>query len=483
MEGSFQMKFRMNVISVFLILFFSFSNLVFAHEEVKVNPIFENQWSKIGTIKADNIFKTFEFLHSLNIDIAGVDHDAKLIDVLISDIEYDVLTRRGVNVELSSVVGIMRGPDEEYKNPEEIEEILSDFATRFPAITKKVSIGKSLEGRDIWAIKISDNAATDEVNEPSVLFNSMHHAREVMSPEASLDIIETLVTNYGQDGKITNWVDSAEIWVLPMLNVDGNVKMWNYDKWWRKNTRGGYGVDLNRNYPSGWNKCQGSSGAQDSQTYRGPNPASEPETQAMMKFVEKIRPVFDISYHSYSEMVIYPKGCKPERASTADVVEKIGKEVAQKLRYKAGTAWELLYNADGGDIDWMYDAYQVIPFVIELNSRWQGFHPRYRRWRDKTVERNRAGWQHLLERLSGSGIRGQLTNNQKAVSDYTIDIYKVDKTNRFYQTYVGHNTGMYHLVLNPGNYELQFKVNNQVVKKVRHTVGSSLSRANVDLSL
>lgn len=463
-----------------LLTTFSLQN-AFSHEEV--NPIFEKRWSKIGTIKAKNLQSTFALLSHLDIDIAGVDHNQNLIDVLISDIDYDVLQRKGIKVKISETVGVSKGPDAEYKNPEEIEQIVKDFANRYPQITKRISIGKSLEGRDIWAIKISDNAGIDEVYEPAVLFNSMHHAREVMSPEASLDIIETLVKGYGSDANITKWVDSTEIWVIPMFNVDGNNKMWNYDKWWRKNTRGGYGVDLNRNYPAGWNKCNGSSGAQDSQTYRGTNPASEPETQAMMNFVAKIRPVFDISYHSYSELVLYPKGCKPERAATADVVEKIGKELGKKLRYKPGTAWELLYNADGGDIDWMYEAYQVIPYVIELNSRWEGFHPNYKRWRDKTVKRNRAGWQHLLERLSGSGIRGQLTNNQKAVSDYQIDIYKVGRTKDFYQTYVGHKTGMYHLVLNPGQYELQFKVNNQVVKKVKHQVGSTLSRANVDLSL
>src|SRR5690606_27444294 len=110
--------------------------------------------------------------------------------------------------------------------------------------------------------------------------------------------------------------------------------------------------DINRNYPVGWNSCNGSSGRTWAQDYRGESPASEPETQVMMSFVTKIRPVFNISYHSYSELVIFPYGCSPKNAK--GMVEKIGHELGKALDYKAGTAWELLYNADGGDIDWMY---------------------------------------------------------------------------------------------------------------------------------
>lgn len=463
-----------------LILSFMVSSLqIFASEHS--NPIFEKKWSMIGTIKTQNFQNTFKELQQLDIDIAGVDVKANLIDVLITEYDYQTLEEKGFEIEIVQTKGVSKGPDPEYKDPAEIEELVEDFANKFPHLTKRISIGKSLEGRDIWAIKISDNPNQDEIEEPAVLFNSMHHAREVMSPEASLDIIETLLNGYGSDQKITNWIDSYEIWVIPMLNVDGNNKMWNHDKWWRKNNRGGFGVDLNRNYPSGWNKCNGSSGSQSSQTYRGPNPASEPETQAMMNFVAKVRPVFDISYHSYSELVIYPLGCSPERTVNKDVIEKIGQEIGQKLNYKAGTAWELLYNADGGDIDWMYDAYQVIPFVIELNSRMQGFQPNYAKWRDKTVKRNRPGWMHLLERLEQSGVRGMFSINNKAVSDYVVDIFKLGKNREFYHSYIGHHTGMYHIVLNPGEYELVFKVNNQIVKKVKQVINTNLARTNVNV--
>ena len=160
---------------------------------------------------------------------------------------------------------------------------------------------------------------------------------------------------------------------------------------WRKNARGGYGVDINRNYPYAWNSCNGSSSSRYAQDFHGDSAASEPETQVMMEYVRSVHPVISISYHSYSEIVIYPYGCSGQHTETKAVVEKIGKELASKLKtddgkdtYTAGTAPDLLYSVDGGDIDWLYAVGQVIPFVIEVNSSSQGFQPSYSRWRDKT---------------------------------------------------------------------------------------------------
>lgn len=182
----------------------------------------------------------------------------------------------------------------------------------------------------------------------------------------------------------------------------------------------------------------------------------------MMKFIKNIRPVFDISYHAYSQLVIYPYGCRGQKTQTKEVVEKIGKELASLLDYTPGTAWETLYNADGGDIDWMYEAYQVIPYVLEVNSSRNGFHPDFEK-RDPTVKRNRKGWQHLLNRVQGSGVRGvfQVNNETK---EFKIKAYKVKgKSRELFQDYVGHMTGAYHLVLNPGKYELDFISNDSVL--------------------
>jgi carboxypeptidase T len=269
------MKYVLRVIGLTFFIVLISKNLQ-AHES---HFEFPKTWKMIGTVSVENFHGAMKELSEVGFDIAGVSVKEKKIDLLISDIDYRVLKELGYEVELTQIKGVSRGPDQEYQNPAEIEAYVKKYNSLYPGLTQLISIGKSLEGRDIWALKISDNADLDEIEEPSVLFNSMHHAREIMTPEMGLDIIEYLLDNYDSISEVKDWVDNNQIWVIPMFNVDGNNKMWNDDSFWRKNTRGGYGVDLNRNYPEGWNSCNGSSGSQSSQTYRGPNPASEPETK------------------------------------------------------------------------------------------------------------------------------------------------------------------------------------------------------------
>lgn len=392
-----------------------------------------------------------KFLKQNEFDITGVNYKTMEIEALLSQEEFEIIKLQNTRIKFSYPQNLNAGPDERYKNPQEIEDFVREIHANYPDITEIKSIGKTLEGRDILAIKISDNAKIDEL-EPVMLVNAMHHAREVMTPEITTDMIHYLTSNYGKRPEVTNWVNSTEIWVVPMFNLDGNNKMWNENSMWRKNTRGGFGVDINRNYPTGWNSCNGSSGRQTAQDYRGTAPASEPETQAMMNLVASIKPVFNISYHSYSEIVIYPFGCRPRKTPVEEAVEAIGAEIGKKIDYKPGTAWELLYNADGGDIDWMYTEHQVIPYVIEVNSTWDGFHPDYSKMRDKTVLRNRAGWMHLLNKLQGPSLQGIVKNGDFNM----IRISKAGET-RVSQTYRINPDGSYYVILRPGKYDVTFE--------------------------
>jgi carboxypeptidase T len=396
------------------------------------------------------------YLRAHDLDVTGVNINAGTLEVLVTADQLAELQALKAQFRFGVPKTLLRGPDPEYFEPSEIEAALKRYAQDYPELTQLRKIGESLEKRPIWAIKISDNAAQRELAEPVILFNGMHHAREVMTPEVTMDVVDYLLSNYKSDAKVQAWVDANEIWVVPMFNVDGNQKVWGGDSMWRKNTRDGHGVDLNRNYPTGWKSCNGSSGSTFSQTYRGPQPASEPETQVMMSFVTEIRPVFNISYHAYSELVLYPYGCRPSRVPTAAVVERIGKEMGTALNYKPGTPWELLYNADGGDIDWMYQEMQVIPYVIEVSSDREGFQPDYAQWRNKTVERNRAGWQLILNRASASGVRG------KTATANEIDVR--DGQDKLIQTYKVNPDGTYHIVLNPGSYKLTYRSGTRVLQ-------------------
>lgn len=430
------------------------SLVVFLCTSVSSFANYEELYTLKGSIYAKDFRTDVRKVKSLGIDVAGVDVNEGIIDVLINDEEYALLTKNGFVVETNWVQGVSFDGlvDEEYKNPYEVEQFMQTASGLFPELTKLIEIGKSLEGRSIWALKISDNPGVRENDEPTVLFNSMHHAREVMTPEVSMDVIEYLLSNYENDSRVKNWVDRNEIWVVPMLNVDGNNQVWQGKNLWRKNTRDGHGVDLNRNYPFGWNSCNGSSGRTSDDDYRGPEPASEPETRALMNLVAEIKPVFDISYHSYSELVLYPYGCRNSSGASNAAMETIGDELGSLLGYRAGTPWEILYEADGSDIDWMLGEHQVIPYVLELNSRRDGFQPKYSTTRDKTVELNRKGWMHLLDRLEGSGIRGVVPQNLRTGSD----VVRILKNDVLIQTYRVNPDGSFHIVLNPGKYAVEF---------------------------
>jgi hypothetical protein len=145
------------------------------------------------------------------------------------------------------------------------------------------------------------------------------------------------------------------------------------------------------------------------------------------------------------------------------------------MNYRAGTAWEVIYSADGTDLDWMYGVEQVIPYVLEVSSRREGFFPDYDQARDRTVIKNRKAWQHLLNRLEGPGVRGIVTYNNKPINNYTIHITR--EGDELY-SYNGNPDGTFHIVLNPGNYSLHF-----TGEKINHIKNIEIKEKRIDLLL
>ena len=196
-----------------------------------------------------------------------------------------------------------------YHTYAEVETELRQLADDYPAISNMTTIGKSLEQRELWAIKISDNVSQDE-EEPVVVFLGAHHAREWISVDVPFLIAKHLTENYSSDPSIARLVNNSEIWIVPMVNPDGHQYSVMTDRLWRKNRRnngdGSFGVDLNRNYSYQWGGT-GSSGDTFSETYRGPAPFSEPESQAVRDFLDQQSPKALISYHNYSQLQLLPQ--------------------------------------------------------------------------------------------------------------------------------------------------------------------------------
>ncbi|MFD3802494.1 M14 family zinc carboxypeptidase [Streptomyces sp. NPDC058619] len=211
------------------------------------------------------------------------------------------------------------------------EEILRT-AREHPGLTKVVSIGKTVQGKDILALKVSKNARkTRDGDKPSVLYMSNQHAREWITPEMTRRLMHHTLDTYGKDPRVTKLVDSSELWFLLSANPDGYDYTFAADgeRLWRKNLRdnnadgkitAGDGVDLNRNFAYKWGyDNEGSSPNQASETYRGPKASSEPETVAVDRFQKRIGFEYAINYHSAAELLLYGVGWQVATPTPDDV--------------------------------------------------------------------------------------------------------------------------------------------------------------------
>lgn len=364
-------------------------------------------------------------LAEMQLDVAGVDVKANTADFVGDQETYRFLQEAGF---FPQIVWTRTTPGatealSQYLDPVEVVQRLDSYQSTYPSLAKKVAIATTFEGRTEWALKISDNVNLEE-DEPAVLYVGQHHAREVMTPEITLDIVDYLLTRYATDAQVQAWVNGREIWVVPSHNPDGTNTVFTSNNLWRKNRRnnggGSFGVDPNRNYPFFWSFCASGSGASSSpssDTYRGPSAGSEPETQGIMLLARNHRPVVSLSYHTYSELVIHPYGCTEAVGGDLRMLRDHSSDVASRTRndanngwYSNGTPWELLYEVSGEADEWLYGELGVVPTTIEASSGAQGFQPDYNTWRNSTVARNRPAWQYLLDRVDGPSIWGHTTD-------------------------------------------------------------------------
>lgn len=290
------------------------------------------------------------------------------VTVLVRDLRERLVSLYG----RSSGLGGLR----EYHSYDETVQEMMDIQNDHPSITRLEVVGTSIEGRDIYAMKISDNADIDE-EEPEVLFTGLHHAREPITLEICLDLLNYLTDYYGSQPQVTELVDERETWVIPIVNPDGYEYAQNIDPYWRKNRRnngnGTWGVDINRNYGYkwGWDDI-GSGSRSDDPTYRGTAPFSEPETRAVRDLCEAHDFAITVSHHSYGDYVLYPWGYVYGATDDDVAFEGIGNELSSMNGYEAGRTSVVLYKVNGDFADWQFGEARTktsnLGFTIETGS-------------------------------------------------------------------------------------------------------------------
>lgn len=264
---------------------------------------------------------------------------------------------------------------------QQMEAILDALHAQYPQLcSPKVSIGTSVEGRSLWLVKISDNVGVDE-NEPEVLYDALHHAREPLSMATTLLFMDELLAGYGSDPLATFLVNERELFFVPCVNPDG----YEYNRqtnpggggMWRKNRRdngdGTFGVDLNRNYATAWSAPNGgSSSSPGSDTYRGPAPFSEPETQALEAFAQSRQFVQVFSTHTYTDVLLRPFGWQvAEPANVADY-QTLGDWFVQENGIAHGSVASLLYIASGSAVDHHHAVRGAYAWTAELGRSNEG---------------------------------------------------------------------------------------------------------------
>jgi hypothetical protein len=284
--------------------------------------------------------------------------------------------------------------DAAYHDYAEMAAEVQSTANAFPTIVgPRFSIGTSYEGRQLYAVKVSDHPDVDEP-EPEVLFTANQHAREHLTVEMALYILRELTSKYGSDPRITNIVDSRETWIVFMVNPDGveyDIATGSY-RMWRKNRQpngtGAVGTDLNRNWGWQWGCCGGSSGSFSSETYRGAAPFSAPETARLRDFVnsrviggvQQIKAHID--FHTYSELVLWPYGYTTAdtasglTANDRNAHATLGQQMAATNGYKPEQASDL-YIADGTIDDWLWGQHKIFTYTFEMypTTSSPGFYP------------------------------------------------------------------------------------------------------------
>ena len=334
-----------------------------------------------------------EFLRQGGFDIAYVTAD--YVEVVADDDDLAKLQSAGISSEIIHEdliafyqsrfpIGTTMGG---YRTLDEAVAFMDSLHAQYPMLTsERQSIGQSIDGRDLWMMKISDNPWMDE-DEPELFINALIHAREPMGLEATLLFMAHLCENYGSDPEVTELVDGREFYFVPVVNPDGYERNRqtnpNGGGMWRKNRRnngGSYGVDLNRNWGYMWGyDNNGSSPDPNDETFRGTEPFSEPETQVMREFIIARDFTVILNIHSYGNLMLYPWGYHNGYTEDNDLFNAISIEACGDNGWEIGTPWEVLYNTNGDACDWQYgeqtEKPKILTFVTEIGTDWDGFWP------------------------------------------------------------------------------------------------------------
>jgi carboxypeptidase D len=318
-------------------------------------------------------------------------------------------------------------PYDHYLSYEEFTAAMQELANTYPDFTRLSSVGTTVNGRDIWGLKISDEPDA-EAEEPEFRIVGAHHGNEKIGYMVALYATEQLCALYGSDPDVTALVDGAELWCIPMMNCDGVVNNTRYNV---------HGVDLNRNYSYAWEPGGG----------QGPAPFSEPETQAIRNVSLANTFVMSHSYHSGAFYVNYVWNYQEPMPVDLEMVQYLSDLYGNLASYPVTNGWAW-YETHGDLNDWSYGERSDPDDTIEV---WA---PSYNPPTAQILAQCERNWPAILQTFRASqlsGVRGWVkdydTNEPLAA---TVTALEVD-----WPVYTDTPVGDYYKLLRPGTFTMK----------------------------
>ena len=278
-----------------------------------------------------------------------------------------------------------------YRTVEETYAAAEQIVADHPTLATWTDIGDSWEksqglgGYDLFALRLTNAAISTP--KPKLVVTCTIHAREYPPAELCTRFAERLVEEYGRHPDVTWILDRHEIHLIPIGNPDGR-KLAETGDLWRKNTNQNHcgptsefrGADLNRNFEFEWGCCGASGEEECSDYYRGPSPASEPETQAIQSYLRAQFPDqrgealndpapasatgIYLDVHSAGKLVLWPWAFGPVPPNVSGL-----RTLGRKLAFFNGhlpKQFANLYLAEGTAIDFAYGDLGVAAYLFEL---------------------------------------------------------------------------------------------------------------------
>lgn len=413
----------------------------------------------------------FEKLVASGIDLEGaIGKVGDAFEVVVSENDLSMLRQQGFEVLIQiddiskfytqrlyvgkyNALGFGYGSMGGYYTYTEILQQLDSMKLLYPSlITSKQVIGSTIQGRSIYAVKISDNPDVNEVTEPAVLYTALTHSREPQGMMTVLYYMWWLLQNYGTDPEATHLINNRQIWFIPIISADGyvynQVTYPNGGGMWRKNRRlnsdGSYGVDLNRNFGpyEYWNAPNGgSSTIPSSDTYRGTAPFSEPEDATIRDFIAGRNIKACLNYHTYSNLLVYPYGALVHETPDSLIYREYAKDMTTFNGYVYGTDQQTVgYSTRGNSDDFMYDGDlinngKIFAMTPEVGSVSDGFWP-------ATIRIFPLAQENLYPNRYLSNVVGSYpVLQQRTVVDSSGDGF-TDRGEKFYIKFTMRNKGL-----------------------------------------